>query len=175
MLDVFIAILTAFGLGNITGSVAAHFLSRRAEEQRRRVETDRATYERRSTILITTTLAALIRSNRYREGQRDDLAELIQNLGAGEHRGDFLDPRVKRKWGRLLTLSAECGWKRLAGNITERDIASYVKAHEAWERAARKSFGPLPELTDTPPMRQDPRDGESPDGESPESKERGAA
>ena len=160
MLDMFIAILTAFGLGSITGSVASHILGRRAEEQRRRVATDRATYERRSTILITTTLAALIRSNRAVEDERDDLAELVQNLGAGEHRGDFLDPRVKRAWVRFLERSAECGWKRLRGTITEPEIAAYVKAHEEWERAARKSFGPLPELGETPPMRHDERDEE---------------
>jgi hypothetical protein len=155
MLDVFIAILTAFGLGNITGSIATHFLSRRAEEQRRRVETDRATYERRTTVLIATTLAAFIRSNRFREGDHEALAELVQNLGAGEHRGDFLDPPVQKAWRRLLDRSAECGWKRLAGTITELEIAAYVRDHEAWERAARRSFGPLPELSESPPVRQD--------------------
>jgi hypothetical protein len=157
MLDLVIALLTAFGLGNITGSIATHFLSRRAEEQRRRVETDRATYERRTTVLITTTLAALIRSDRCREHERSELAELIQNLGAGEHRGDFLDPRVRRAWGRFLERSAECGWKRLAGTITERDIDAYVKAHEAWDIAARRSFGPLPERGERPSMREGER------------------
>lgn len=163
MLDVFIAILTAFGLGNITGSIATHFLSRRAEEQRRRVETDRATYERRTTVLITTTLSAFIRSNRFREGDQDMLAELVQNLGAGERRGDFLDPRVRRAWGHLLDRSAECGWKRLAGTITELEIAAYVRAHEAFEIAARRSFGPLPELSESPAARQDDasHDGDS--------------
>jgi len=160
MLDMFIAILTAFGLGSITGSVASHVLARRAEEQRRRVATDRATYERRSTILIATTLAALIRSNRGDENERTELAELVQNLGAGEHRGDFLDPRVKRAWVHFLERSAECGWKRLAGTITEPEIAAYVKAFEEWDRAARKSFGPLPELGELPPARHGARDEE---------------
>ena len=153
-MDLVIALLTAFGLGNITGSIAGHFLSRRAEEQRRRVATDRATYERRSTVLIATTLAAFIRSNRCRDSDRNQLAELIQNLAAGEHRGEFLDPRVRRAWVRFLELSAECGWKRLAGTITEPEIDRYIKAHEAWENAARRSFGPLPEIDD-PPMRHD--------------------
>ena len=164
MLDVFIAILTAFGLGNITGSIATHFLSRRAEEQRRRVETDRATYERRTTVLITTTLAAFIRSNRFRESDREALAELVQNLGAGQHRQDFLDPRVRKAWGRLLDQSAGCGWKRLAGTITEMEIAVYVRAHEAFDNAARRSFGPLPELSESPTVRQDeasPDDGDA--------------
>ena len=160
-MDLIIAILTAFGLGNITGSIAGHFLSRRAEEQRRRVATDRATYERRTTVLIATTLAAFIRSNRFREGERDQLAELIQNLGAGEHQGDFLDRRVRRAWVRFLERSVECGWKRLAGIITEREVALYVRAHETWENACRRSFGPLPELEDHPTMRHEDEPGES--------------
>ena len=160
MLDMFIAILTAFGLGNITGSVASHVLALRAEERRRRVATDRATYERRSTLLITTTLAALIRSNRGDENERTELAELVQHLGAGQHRGDFLDPRVKRTWVRFLERSAECGWKRLAGTLTEPEIAAYVKAYEEWERTARKSFGPLPDLAETPPARHGAHDEE---------------
>jgi len=155
MLD-WMALLPAFGVGNVTGIIATHFLKRRADGLKRRAATDLATYRRRSTILISTTLAALIRSNRC-ENDRNELAELIQNLGAGEHRDDFLDPGVGRAWARLIDKSAECGWKRLAGTITELDIDAYSRIRQDWERAAKKSFGPLPELTVRPSMRRTAR------------------
>ena len=157
MMNMLIALLSVFGLGNLTGSIATHFLSRRAETLRRRVATDSATYERRSTVLISTSIAALIRSDRCRDHGRGELAELIRNLGAGEHRDDFLDTRVKRAWVRFLELSAECGCKRLAGRITELEIDAYTRAREEWQEAARRSFGPLRESLDHPVMRQSDR------------------
>jgi hypothetical protein len=149
MLDSMIPWVTAFGLGNFTGAAATYFL----RENKRRIETDKATYCRRTSVLISINLAAFIRSDRCLDKERTELAELIQNLGAGEHRKDFLDSKVERAWSHFLSKSAECGWKRLSGVITEPEISEYNRAREKWERAARKSFGPLPEIEERPSLR----------------------
>jgi hypothetical protein len=153
MVEMLAPLLTAFGVGGVVGAVATHFLERHAEERKRRMETDKATYSRRSTILITTMVAALIRSNRCLDNEREELCELVQNLATGEHRNDFLDPTVQRAWARFLSKSAECGSKRIAGAITEREIDEYTRAREEWELAAKKAFGPLPEIGTRPLMR----------------------
>ena len=149
-------VLSAFGMGTAVGSVVTlllkHHVIRRSERRRRRIETDRATYQERMTRLIAANLCALIRSNRYREGEREELAELVQELSDGAHLGRFLDPIVQAAWVSLVKKSAECGSRRLSGVITEQDIAEYTQAWEAWLAAARESFGPLPE-SDRPQLR----------------------
>lgn len=151
------ALVSAFGIGTAVGSVVTllvkHQLIRRSERRRRRIETDRATYQERMTRLIAANLCALIRSNRYRDGEREELAELIQNLSDGAHQQRFLDPKVQAAWVHLLKQTAECGWRRLADVITERNIADYTHAWQAWLNEARESFGPLPE-SDRPLMRR---------------------
>lgn len=149
-------ILSALGVGTAVGSVVTYFLKdhfvRKTEGRRRRIETDRATYQERTTRLIAANLCALIRSNRYREGELEELAELIQELSDGTHLTRFLDPPVQAAWAHLLQKSAECGWRRLAGVVTEQDIVAYTRAWETWLAAARESFGPLPE-SDRPRLR----------------------
>ncbi len=151
------AIASALGIGAAIGSVVTlllkDHLARRSERRRRQVETDRATYQARMTRLIGANLCAFIRSDRCREGEREDLAELIQELSDGAHREGFLDPKVQAAWLLLVKKSAECGWRRLAGVITEQEIADYTQIWEAWQAAARESFGPLPE-SDPPRLRR---------------------
>jgi len=150
-------IASAFGIGTAVGSVVAlvvkHHLIRRSERRRQQIDTDRATYQERMTRLIAANLCALIRSNRYREGELDGLAQLVQELSDGAYQQRFLDPKVRAAWVRLVKKSGECGWRRLAGVITEPDIAEYTHAWEAWVLACRESFGPLPE-NDRPLMRR---------------------
>src|SRR5262245_17987036 len=67
----------------------------------------------------------------------DELEELVQNLSNGTHCSRFLDPTVQIAWASLVQKSAECGWRRLAGSITERDIVEYTRVWEAWLLAAR--------------------------------------
>lgn len=152
-----VGLISAFGVGTIVGSIVTlllkDYLVRRAENRRRQIETDRATYQERMTRLIAANLCALIRSDRCRDEERGELADLIQELSDGSHRVRFLDPGVQTAWARLVALSAECGWRRLAGVVSERDIAQYTRAWEAWLLAARESFGPLPE-SDRPVMRR---------------------
>jgi hypothetical protein len=151
------ATLSAFGVGTMVGSVVTllvkDHLIRKAERRRQRIETDRATYQERMTRLIAANLCAFIRSNRYRECERQGIAELIQNLSDGEHQQCFLDEKTQAAWTRLVKLSAECGWRRFTNVITEQDIAEYTRAWEEWLIAARDAFGPLPEK-DPPPMRR---------------------
>lgn len=161
MFEILIPLLSGFGIGNVTGAVTVHFLKRRAGVLKRRAATDQATYRNRSTVLISTTLAAYIRSNRCRDGERAELEELIQDLSEREHRNNFLCPQARRAWTRFLEKSAECGWKRLSGTITEPDIDGYSKARQEWEHAARRSFGPLPEIVERPAMRRGSRRSDS--------------
>jgi integrase len=89
------------------------------------------------------------------------LSDLLQELrdrtseafSDGAHRERFLNPKVQAAWLRLVKKSAECGWRRLAGVVTEQEIADYTQAWEAWLTAARESFGPLPE-NDRPLLRR---------------------
>lgn len=152
-----LSVLSVFGTGTVVGSAVTlllkHQLVHREERRRRRIETDRATYQERMTRLIAANLCALIRSNRHFDGERAELADLVQELSDGAHRERFLDPVVRAAWVRLVKVSAECGWRRLTDVITEQDIADYTAAWEAWLIAARESFGPLPE-TDRPRMRR---------------------
>jgi hypothetical protein len=151
------AIVSALGVGTVFGSVVTlvlkHHLDRRSERQKRRIETDRATYQERMTRLIAANLCALIRSNRYREGEREELAQLVQELSDGAHQVRFLDAKVQAAWVCLVKKSAEYGWRRLTDVVTERDIADYTRIWEAWLTTARESFGPLPE-SDRPVMRR---------------------
>jgi hypothetical protein len=111
------------------------------------------------TRLISANLCALIRSDRYREGEREELAELVQELSDGTHRVRFLDARVQKAWAKLVRKSAECGWRRLSNAITETEIADYTRTWEEWLAAARESFGPIPE-NDRPLLRRSLRAGE---------------
>jgi hypothetical protein len=157
MTSFFPAIVSAFGIGTALGSVVTllvkHRLIRASERRRRQIETDRATYQERMTRLIAGNLCAFIRSNRYRDGELEEISELIQNLSDGAHRQRFLDPKVQAAWIDLVKISAECGWRRLTDVVTERDIKEYTHAWETWLVAARESFGPLPE-NDRPLMRR---------------------
>jgi hypothetical protein len=104
------------------------------------------------TRLVASNLSALIRSNRYREGERGELAELVQELSDGAHQVRFLDPKVQLAWAALVRKSAECGWRRLSDVLTELEIADYTRIRDSWILAARESFGPLPE-GDSPHLR----------------------
>ena len=151
---------STFGLGIVFGSVASlllrEHLLRRKERRDRRVEIDRATCHERMTRLIVANLSAFIRSNRCREGERDELAEIIQHLSDGDVHVRFLDPAVQVRWASFVKLSATCGWQRLSGVITELEITEYTAALESWRSAARKSFGPLLE-SDPPRLRKTAR------------------
>jgi hypothetical protein len=151
------ALATAFGVGGIVGSVVSlvlkHHLDRRHEWLRRRIETDRATYQERMTRLIAASLYAYIHSNRYRDGEKEELEQLIQELSDGAHQVRFLDVKVQAAWALLVRKTAECGWRRLADMITDQDVADYTKTLDTWLIAARVSFGPLPE-NDRPVMRR---------------------
>jgi hypothetical protein len=148
---------SAFGFGSVFGSIVSLLLKeqllRRKERHDRRVETDRATCHERRTRLIVANLSAFIRSNRCREGERDELAALIQNLSDGDVHVRFLDPAVQVRWAAFVKLSATCGWQRLSGVITELEITEYTAALESWRSAARRSFGPLLE-SDPPRLRK---------------------
>lgn len=152
-----VELASAFGFGTVFGSIVSllvnQHLLRRKERDDRRVETDRATHTERMTRLIVANLSAFIRSNRCREGERDELAELIQNLSAGDVHVRFLDPVVQVRWAAFVKLSATCGWQRLSGVITELEITEYTAALESWRSAARRSFGPLLE-SDPPRLRK---------------------
>ena len=152
-----IEIVSSLGIGAALGSVVTYLvkerLSRQAEGRRRRIETDRATYGERMTRLIAANLCALIRSDRYRDGEREELADLVQHLSDGAHQQGFLDPTVQAAWAVLVKKSAEYGWRRLGGVITDKEIADYTQAWEAWMVASSESFGPLPEA-DRPQLRR---------------------
>lgn len=154
-----VELATAFGAGTVVGVVVKHFLGLMTEKRRQRVETDRATYQERMTQLISANLCALIRSDRYREGEREELAELVQELSDGTHRVRFLDAAVQKAWAKLVRKSAEYGWRRLSNVITETEIADYTRTWEEWLAAARESFGPIPE-NDRPLLRRSLRAGE---------------
>lgn len=160
----FIALLTAFGIGGILGSVITLLLkdrlSRQADRRKRRMETDRATYDERITRLVVANLCAFIRSNRYRDGERESLANLIDELATGAHQQRFLDKDVQAVWVQLLKKSLECGRLRLSGAITERSITGYITIWERFVVASRESFGPITE-TDSPSMRMTSSEAES--------------
>jgi hypothetical protein len=160
----FTAILTAFGTGGILGSVVTHLLkdhlSRQADRRKQRMETDRATYAERVTRLVVANLCAFIRSDRYRDGERESLADLIDELAGGAHRQRFLDKNVQECWVQLLEESVESGQLRLSGAITEKRIAAYITIWEQFIAASRQSFGPISE-TDRPSMRMTGSEAES--------------
>jgi hypothetical protein len=152
----YVAVGSAFGGGGVVGSLLTlllkDHLARRAERRKRAIATDRAIYQERMTRLIVANLSAFIRSNRYRAGEREDLAVLIQELANGAHRRRFLDPKVREAWIHLVRKSVECGRLRLTATITERDVAEYATIWEQFMNAARIAFGPVPE-GDRPIMR----------------------
>ena len=152
-LDTAMKLASVAGLGAVLLALLTHRLKKSTKDERRQIETDLATYKERTTTLISSTLCAFIRSNRHREGERDDLAQLIRELSDGAHQARFLDPAVQEAWKRFVIKSAEYGWRRLAEAITETDIADYTRAWEAWLHAARRSFGPLPALDQPVPRR----------------------
>ncbi len=116
-------------------------------EQERRRNTDRATCENRCTRLILCNLAAYIHSGRWR---KDDagLEQLLARLGAGGY-ASFLDPEVEREWVGLVETTVALGQRRLqSGNrpISSEDLQAFMEIRRSWERAAKTSFGPLPDL-----------------------------
>lgn len=149
----YIAIISAFGVGNLTGALLRDHLTRRADLRKRRMETDRATYDDRVTRLVRGNLGSFIRSNRCRNGDLESLTELVGELTNGAHRKRFLDKEVQTAWALLVDKSVECGRLRLDGTIAEQQIATYVKVWERFINAAKASFGPVTEA-DCPSMRR---------------------
>lgn len=125
--------------------------SRRAtslDDRQRRIETDRAIYRRRLTTLVRTNLATYIRSGRWRTDEND----LVRSLARGGYE-DFLDPEVNARWVRLIARTVELARKRRDETIAPVEIEEYNELHRAWEDAAKRSFGPLPETAEVTPRR----------------------
>ncbi len=109
-------------------------------DRQRRIDTDRAIYQRRLTTLVRSNLAAYIRTGSWRVHE----ANLVQNLEHGAYE-DFVDPEVNAAWLLLIAKSVELARKRKAGTIGPADIEDYNVVYRSWEDAAHRSFGPLPE------------------------------
>jgi hypothetical protein len=162
--------ITILGLGGVVGTVITlivkailerksqeyrHDWQQRRERHEKRVETDRATYNQRLTILVRENLAAFVRSGKWFSDEAD-LRRLILSLGQGTHE-HFLDPHVNRLWEALVAKSAELAAKRLAIGISELEVREYNRVRNDWEDAAKRSFGPLPATPALSP-RTAPRD-----------------
>jgi hypothetical protein len=119
------------------------------DDRQRHIATDRDLYAERLTTLVRSQLATYIRSGRW-WNDGDDLNELLLGLEQGNY-PDFLDPEVNAAWARLLSMTIALAKKRRAGTITALDVQYYNDLHRAWEDAARRSFGPLPEPPDLTP------------------------
>ena len=142
-----VSLLSSFGVGTIVGSLSTlllkHHLVRWSKRQDQQVKTDRATFGERLPSLIATNVFAFIHANRYRPGEREELAAIIQGLADGVHRVQFIDPRVQAAWAHLLDLTVECGNRRLSDEITRQEITEYTRACDAWLAAVKESFGPV--------------------------------
>jgi hypothetical protein len=113
------------------------------DDRQRHIATDRDIYGGRLTTLVRSHLATFIRSGKWWTDQ-DDLEQLLHSLEHGAYE-DFIDPDVNAAWVRLLDTTVELARKRRAGTITLEDVQQYNDVHRAWEDAAKRSFGPLPE------------------------------
>lgn len=78
---------------------------------------------------------------------------MIEGLSSGVGQKRFLDPKVQAAWADLTRVSAECGSRRLKGEVTEEALSDYTRTWESFLLAARQSFGPLPE-SDPPRVRE---------------------
>ena len=130
------------------------------QDRDKRSESDRLTYRQRVTVLIRVHLATYIRSGRWWSDEQD-LRGLLGSLGNGTYE-HFVDESVDAPYMKLVECSIELAKKRLDDRIDEQDIQRYNEIRQQWERAAKLSFGPLPE---TPDLAQ-PRYGRGPGDES---------
>ena len=166
--------ITILGLGGMVGTVLAlivkavierkswEFKQHWQEEQelrKRRVDTDRATYNQRLTILVREHLAAFVRSGDWPTDE-EDLRNLLLSLAQGTYE-HFLDPAVNRAWETLVSKSVELAIRRLAGAFSEPDIWEYNHVRTEWEDACKRSFGPLPATPGALTPRHTPHDFDS--------------
>ena len=110
------------------------------EDRQRRMDTDRDTYGRLLAILLKSELPTFIRTGK----RRSDVGSLLLSLEQGAYE-DFVDPEVNTAWVRLIAKTVELARKRQDNNITPIDIQEYNEQYRAWEDAAKRSFGPLPD------------------------------
>ena len=161
-------------IGSILTLVFRSMLAEKREEKRRlrqderetrdkRIETDRATYQQRITVLVFANLAAYIRAGKWFTDE-DDLRRLVASLAQGTYE-HFLDPVVDSTWCDLVRLSVELANRRASrGQLDASEIRDYNTVRQRWEDAAKRSFGPLPPTTEIPIPRRTPRgvgEGES--------------
>jgi hypothetical protein len=121
------------------------------DDRRRRIETDRDLYASRLTTLVRSNLATYIRSGAWWTDDADR-ERLLLGLEQGAYE-DFVDPEVNAAWVRLLRRTLLLAKRRGAGTITPRDVEEYNVVLRAWEDAAKRSFGPLPDPEDLTPRR----------------------
>jgi len=119
------------------------------EDRQRRIETDRALYGARLTTLVRLNLATYIRTGAWWT-DAEDLKQLLLGLEQGAYE-DFLDPEVNDAWVRLLRRTLALAKRRQTGLITPREVQEYNDVLRAWEDAAKRSFGPLPDAPDLTP------------------------
>ena len=163
--------ITVLGLSGLVGTVVALVVKatlerkslaqehRWQEEKERRdriQDTDRATYNRRLTILVREYLAGYIRSGQW-PADEDDLRRLLASLRLRTYE-HFLDPAVNRRWETLVRKSVELASHRLSNEIRESDIREYNRLRTEWEDACKQSFGPLPATPEEIVPRQGPRE-----------------
>ncbi len=122
------------------------------EDRQRRIETDRDIYARLLAMVGRSELPSFIRFGKRVGPVEDALLSLEQ--GAYE---DFVDPDVNAAWVRLIAKTVELARKRRAGTITPDEVQEYNEVYRAWEDAAKRSFGPLPDTAPLP--RADPPPG----------------
>src|SRR5437667_9364689 len=106
-------------------------------------------YGRRLTTLVQSYLATYIRAGKWWTDEAD-LERLVLSLEQGAYE-DFLDPEVNDAWVMLVAITTRLARKRRAGTIAPEDIGEYNEIHRAWEDAAKRSFGPLPEPVELVP------------------------
>ena len=117
----------------------------RSQELKQTAATDRATYCERITVLVRDHLAAFIRSDKWWRDEVD-LLRLLTNLENGGA-CSFVDESVETLWVWLVEVSVDCARRRLDGTITSVDIQTYNAIRNRWLDEAKRSFGPLPEIT----------------------------
>lgn len=119
------------------------------ERSRRHVETDRAVYSHRLTTLVRLQLATYVRTGKW-WSDVEDLERLLASLEQGAYE-DFIDPEVNALWIRLVAKTIDLARKRRTRLIAPWDVRLYNRVHRAWEDAAKRSFGPLPETPEMVP------------------------
>ena len=112
-----------------------------------RVAADRATYNDRITILIRCHLATYVRSGGRWWSDDHDLQSLVLGIERGTYE-HFLDPQVEACWVTLVEKTVALAKARREGSIATEDIEEYNDIRNAWETAAKLSFGPFPETSD---------------------------